>query len=49
LGPIRTPAIISPIRCGILILFNKIGAKRIIKSINAKINTGFSSGSERFK
>jgi hypothetical protein len=43
------PAMMSPIRCGIRSLFRIIGAKRIIKSINAKINTGLSSGSDKFK
>jgi hypothetical protein len=38
------PAIISPIRCGILNLFRMIGAKRIINRISEKSNTGLVRG-----
>jgi hypothetical protein len=44
LGPIIAPAMISPIRCGILNLFRMIGAKRIINRISEKSNTGLVRG-----
>ena len=34
------------LRCGIFILFNKIGANKMIAKITAKINTGLDNGSE---
>ena len=34
----------SPIKCGILNLLRKMGAKRMIKSIKEKISTGLLSG-----
>jgi hypothetical protein len=46
-GPTATPAIIRPMRCGIRILFRSRGAKRIINSINEKINTESCSGNDK--
>jgi hypothetical protein len=41
------PAIIKPIRCGILNLFRIMGANKMIKSMVEKIRTGFFNGSEK--
>jgi hypothetical protein len=43
-GPIRAPAIINPIRCGIRNLFKIIGANKMMNSIKENNNTGFLSG-----
>ncbi|EPR71889.1 hypothetical protein ADIWIN_3087 [Winogradskyella psychrotolerans RS-3] len=45
-GPMTAPAIISPRRWGIFILFRIIGANRIITNINKNFNTGFVSGKD---
>ena len=44
-----TPAKISPMICGTLILESKIGAKSMMKRTREKIITGFFKGNEKSK
>jgi hypothetical protein len=43
------PAIIKPIKCGILNLFKSIGAKSMMKRIKENNNTGFFNGKANSK
>jgi hypothetical protein len=42
------PAMISPMRWGILSLFNNKGANKMMNNISENISTGFFRGNENF-